>query len=243
MAESANLKLLFFIIEWDRLKTVSAVFEKEHGDFIFISKGMGTANSEILDLLGIGSTDKAVILRLERGTETARLISTVRRKLGARSSGAGIAFTIPLSAINAPLMQIFSDFYKDGAGAIQHTEVKKEQNMAQLKENEGTGKVEIKNGLIISILNHGYSNEFMAVARNAGARGGTVISARGLSQQKKNFLGISVQDEKEIIIILANRENATAIMQAVSSAYGTASKAGGVIFSLPVDQVMSLNEM
>jgi nitrogen regulatory protein PII len=104
--------------------------------------------------------------------------------------------------------------------------------------------IEIKNEMIISILNNGNSDAFMTEARKAGARGGTVISARGISQEAmKKFLGMSVQDEKEIIFILADKEKAVPIMDAVKTEFGTASKAAGVIFSLPVDQVMSLNAL
>jgi nitrogen regulatory protein PII len=56
-------------------------------------------------------------------------------------------------------------------------------------------------------------------------------------------LGISVQDEKEIIFILADKDNAAPIMDAVKTDFGASSKAAGVIFSLPVDQVMSLNAL
>ncbi|MDR1466636.1 MAG: hypothetical protein LBI40_03360 [Treponema sp.] len=217
------LKLLFFIIDWDKAKAVSDVFGERR--FVFMSKGLGTASSEILDLLGLGSSDKAVILCLEEG-KSAELIDAVRAKLGVRSAGAGIAFTTPLSGINAPVMQLFLESI---------TVEEKDETMEE--------KVEIKNDLIVAILNHGYSDDFMATARNVGARGGTVISARGISQQKvKKFLGISVQDEKEVIIILADREKKVPIMQAVSGAFGPSSKAEGVVFSLPVDQVMSLNQ-
>ncbi|MDR0644710.1 MAG: hypothetical protein LBG05_07360 [Treponema sp.] len=217
------LKLLFFIIDWDKAKTVADVFGDRR--FVFMSKGIGTASSEILDLLGLGSSDKAVILCLEEGMSRG-LVDAVRAKLGARSAGAGIAFTVPLSGINTPVMRLFL-----------------ESITVEEKDETMEGKVEISNDLIMTILNHGYSDDFMSVARNAGARGGTVISARGISQQKvKKFLGISVQDEKEIIIILADREKKVSIMQAVSGAFGPSSKAEGVVFSLPVDQVMSLNQ-
>jgi nitrogen regulatory protein PII len=82
----------------------------------------------------------------------------------------------------------------------------------------------------------------MTTAREAGATGGTVINARGMAHQGPvKFFGVSVQDEKEIIIILTKREKKTSIMQAVSQAYGIASKAEGIVFSLPVDQVMGLS--
>jgi nitrogen regulatory protein PII len=223
------IKLLFFIIDWSKSKVVSKVFEQENVSFYFFSKGKGTANSEILDLLGIGSSEKAVILCLEQDVMVPVLLKGVRQKLGSQSTGAGIAFTVPLSAINQPILHIL----KESVHA----------NLAISTEKEGKPmSSEIKNDLIISIINQGYSDEFMTVAREAGARGGTVINARGLTSNKPvKFFGVSIQDEKEIIIILTTRDKRTAIMQAVSKAYGITTQADGIIFSLPVDGVMSLN--
>jgi hypothetical protein len=82
----------------------------------------------------------------------------------------------------------------------------------------------------------------MTVAREAGATGGTVINARGLSHEGPiKFFGVSLQDEREIIIILTKREQKAAIMQAVSQTYGITTEAGGIIFSLPVDRIMGLS--
>ncbi|MDR3138484.1 MAG: hypothetical protein LBT95_02300, partial [Treponema sp.] len=55
------------------------------------------------------------------------------------------------------------------------------------------------------------------------------------------FFGVSVQDEREIIIIVTSRDKKAPIMQAISQAYGITSEAGGIIFSLPVDKIMGLN--
>jgi nitrogen regulatory protein PII len=101
---------------------------------------------------------------------------------------------------------------------------------------------ETKHDLIVSIINQGYSDEFMAAAREAGATGGTVINARGLAHQGPvKFFGVSVQEERELIITLTSREKKAPIMQAVSQAYGITTEAGGIIFSLPVDTIMGLN--
>jgi nitrogen regulatory protein PII len=118
----------------------------------------------------------------------------------------------------------------------------KNLNISSAEEGEKMN-TEIKHDLIVAIVNQGYSDEFMAVAREAGAGGGTVINARGLAHQGPvKFFGVSVQDEKEIIIIIAGRDRQAAIMQAVSQAYGITTEAGGIIFSLPVNHVMSLNQ-
>jgi hypothetical protein len=245
-------KLLFLIIDWDKIRAISEVFE--NSNFVFMSKARGTATSEILDILGVGGTDKALILCLVEGASTPVIIRAVRRKMGVRSAGAGIAFTVPLSGINTPIMELFlrTRSVAETAGVAASAETgKKDEKQGDISmETTNKGEkmeaktVEIKNNVIISILNNGYSDEFMKTARDAGARGGTVISARGLSSQKtKKFLGISIQDEKEIIIMLTDREKSVGIMQAVSAAYGASSKAEGIVFSLPADQVMSLNDI
>ncbi|MDR1411576.1 MAG: hypothetical protein LBI91_05185 [Spirochaetaceae bacterium] len=223
------LRLLIFIIDWAKIKVISSIFDEENVRFHFISKGRGTASSEILDLLGIGSSEKAVILCLEQEVMIPVLLKEIRKKLGFHNPGVGIAFTIPLSGINNPILQVFKE------------SVHKNEKILLERDSEFMSS-EIKNDLVVSIINQGYSEEFMAVAREAGATGGTVINARGLSHEGPiKFFGVSVQDEREILLILAKREQKAAIMQAVSQNYGITTEAGGIIFSMPVDRIMGLN--
>jgi nitrogen regulatory protein PII len=230
-----RLKAVFLIVDWDKVHAVEKVFGKEQCLLTFVSKGSGTANSEILGMLGIGATDKAVFWCLTPATDTHRLIQLVQRNMGAGSVGAGIAFSVPLGRVSARICAMFEEAAKNKAG---------EQNMANSKEKQAMDAIEIKNELIISILNRGNSDAFMAEARKAGARGGTVINSRGISQEvMQNFLGISLQEEKEIILILADKDKSAPIMQAVNTSFGASSKAAGVIFALPVDQVASLNAL
>jgi hypothetical protein len=91
------------------------------------------------------------------------------------------------------------------------------------------------------VLNQGYTDDFMTTAREAGAGGGTIISARGTaSAAEVKFFGISVQDEKEIIIILTTHEKKNAIMSAVAEKYGMSTEARGLVFSLPVENITGL---
>jgi hypothetical protein len=224
-----RLKLVFFIIDWNKSHLLSEVFDQEHVRFHFISKGRGTARSEVLDLLGIGADDKAVVICLEQEIFAPILLKEVRQKVGRHSPGAGIAFSIPLSGINTPVLRVFKE------------SVLKNEKIIPAQGGEPM-KTEINSDLIISVLNQGYSDDFMTVAREAGASGGTVISARGLAHSGPvKFFGVSVQDEKEIVLILSSREKKVPIMQAVSEACGITSKAGGIIFSLPVDQVVGMS--
>lgn len=232
--EHIRLKALFLIVDWSKLNVVSEVFAKENCLLSFVSNGNGTASSDIIDLLGIGVTEKALFLCVVQSTDTPRIIKGVRNVMGIGGVGAGIAFSVPLSGVTARLFTMFEENSKNQIG----------DNMTNTKEINTMNAIEIKNEMLVSILNSGNSDAFMTEARKAGARGGTVLSARGISQEAiKKFFGISVQDEKEIIIILADKDKTVPIMNAVKTNFGASSKAAGVIFALPVDQVMSLNAL
>ena len=233
LPEPVQLKYVFFIVDWKQAQLVSDIMEEEKVRFHFVGLGKGTANSDILDLLGIGAEDKAVVSCLEQAVMVPILVKEVRKKLNQTSPGAGIAFSIPLSAINDPVLLIFKQsVYKNEKISATGNSRKKGESMAK----------EYSHDLIISIINQGYSDDFMNVARSAGATGGTILHARGQAHEGiVKFFGISVQDEKEIIFILTSREKKVPIMQAVSEAHGLNSKTQGIIFSLPVDDVFGLN--
>lgn len=224
------LKLMFFIVDWQRANVIYDVFVEEKVRFHFIMKARGTANSEVLDLLGIGAGDKAVVLCLEQVVGVSVLLKEVRKKLGLNSPGAGIAFTVPLSAINDPALLVFKQ------------SIHKNEKIATEQGQGGNMEGKFSHDLIVCIVNQGYSDEVMNTAREAGASGGTVLNARGQAHEGAvKFFGISVQDEKELIIILTSREKKLSIMRAVCEAHGLNTKAQGIVFSLPVDDVMGLS--
>jgi nitrogen regulatory protein PII len=231
-----SLKLVFFIVDWHRAKVISEVFEEEKVRFYFVSKGRGTASSEILDLLGIGASDKAVITCLEQAVGVPILMKEARRKLKFNSPGAGIAFTVPVSAINDPILLVFKQ------SIHKNEKIAAELGNASSKGGERIMASEFSNDVIVAIVNQGYSDELMNTAREAGATGGTVLNARGQAHQGAvKFFGVSVQNEKEMLIILTSREKKTAIMRAVCEAHGLNSKAHGIVFSMPVEDVMGLS--
>ena len=242
------LKLMFFIIDWPKSHIISEIFVEEDVRFYFVTKGVGTANSDILDLLGIGAGEKAVAICLEQPVLIPVLLKEIRKKLGFYTPGTGIAFSVPLSAINDPVLLVFKQSILKNEKIAE--ELEERANSAQAHENDDSKEGEkmeknkstpdkFKYDLIFAIVNHGFSDEFMNTAREAGASGGTVINARGQAHEGAvKFFGISVQDEKEIILILTSHEKKVPIMQAVSEAHGLNSKAHGIVFAVPVDSVI-----
>ncbi len=95
--------------------------------------------------------------------------------------------------------------------------------------------------LIITIVNAGFSGTVMTIAKEAGARGGTVIHARGtgLKSMEKKY-GIAIAPDKEMILIVANKEVVDDIMTAINNEAGIGTKIKAITFSLPVDHVSGL---
>lgn len=97
--------------------------------------------------------------------------------------------------------------------------------------------------MISSIINYGQAEELMAVARAAGARGGTILSARGTGKEDDvSFFGISLISEKELLVIIAENAHADAILEALSSQPVFSEPGGGIIFTTAVDQLISLGD-
>jgi nitrogen regulatory protein PII len=228
-----TFKIVFFIVDWNRVRNLGDVFTAKRVRFHFIVKGRGTASSDILDLLGLGASDKAVLLCLEESGMVPALLQDVRQSLGSQGAGAGIAFSVPLSGLNTPIIKAF-----ENGNTVTNGGHKVNRN----EHEEKPEKIEINNDLILAIINRGFADELMATAKEAGAGGGTVINARGIAHDGTvKFFGVSVQEEREVVLILTKREKKDAIMQAVCEKHGLSSKAEGLVFSLPVDKVMSLN--
>ena len=81
----------------------------------------------------------------------------------------------------------------------------------------------------------------MEAARPAGAGGGTVIHARGASSQEgSHFFGITIQPEKEMLLIVVDKEHKLPVMQAVTKAAGMQTEGHGIVFSLPVTALMGI---
>jgi nitrogen regulatory protein PII len=94
---------------------------------------------------------------------------------------------------------------------------------------------------ILVIVNNGFTDLVMNAARAAGARGGTIISARGTGNKEiEKFFGVVITPEKEIVMILVKSEIRDAVLAAVNKEAGIDSKGQGIAFSIPVSDVAGL---
>lgn len=183
----------------------------------------GTATSETLDYFGLEVTEKMVTLTVVSDDTWKKVKRELENRFQIDVPGTGIAFLMPLSSVGGKKML---QFMIDG----QKVEKVEESVMKNTKYE-----------LIIVVANHGHSEEVMDAARAEGAGGGTVIHAKGTGLERaEKFLGVSIADEKELILIVAKAETKNAIMKSIMDHAGLESKARSVVFSLPVTDTAGL---
>lgn len=95
--------------------------------------------------------------------------------------------------------------------------------------------------VIFAIVNSGYGEDAMAVAREQGVRGGTILNARGVAREEEAaFFGITIHAEKEILMMVVEKDIRDKVLNALYSQMGMGKKAQGIAFSLPVSHVAGL---
>ncbi|MCH5163382.1 MAG: P-II family nitrogen regulator [Clostridiales bacterium] len=95
--------------------------------------------------------------------------------------------------------------------------------------------------LIMCIVNAGFAETVMDAACEYGARGGTVIQARGTANKEAEaYFKISIQPEKEILMLVVPSAIKDDILHALYKSVGLNSPGHGIAFSLPVDDVVGL---
>ena len=91
--------------------------------------------------------------------------------------------------------------------------------------------------LVVCIVNAGYSENVMKAARSAGARGGSIVRGRGSANpESEEFFGVTIQPDKEIVLVLVSADIKDAVLKAVYKNAGLSTEGVGIVFSLPVSR-------
>ncbi|MBQ9194890.1 MAG: P-II family nitrogen regulator [Bacteroidales bacterium] len=91
--------------------------------------------------------------------------------------------------------------------------------------------------LVVCIVNAGYSENVMTAARSAGARGGSIVRGRGSANpESEEFFGVTIQPDKEIVLVLVSADIKDAVLKAVYKNAGLSTEGVGIVFSLPVSR-------
>ncbi len=201
-------------------KIIKPLYEKYNMPFNFTCFAEGTASSSLLKYFGLEKVRKYMYFSLIQNNEKEKIFKYVKNKLKLEKAGKGICFTIPLSS------------------ATKHIESKFNKEII-MKKKEGK-----QYHLIVTIITEGFSETVMNTAKNAGAGGGTLIRGRSLYQKnsKREFLGFSIEPEKDVILIVVEESKKNDIMNAIIEKTGLKTKGGASCFSVPISDAIGIYE-
>lgn len=218
-------KIITSIVERGKGKDLIRLYNKEGVHFHYQTIGRGTATSEIMDILGLDSRDKDIIFSLSTESAVNQLAYRMSNELRGVVDTKGIYFDLPLTGINSILLALLSLPRALQSEHPKHTG-KEEKEMSS----------EHKHSLILISVNQGYTEIVLDTARSLGARGGTILRARWSGEKAlEKYHGISLQTEKEIMVIIVPNELRNPIMDAVNQKHGLKTDAQAIVCSMNVD--------
>ena len=230
--KNENQKIAFrmlVLISAPRLtKKALKLFDQGRIPFQYQCRALGTASSEIMDMLGLGSVDKDLLLSVMPKPFADIMLKKLKKQLRLGMTDSGVAFSIPLTAGSGVLLRM-SEYL------AANQEIQEAERNENMMKDSGYA-------MIMAIVDQGYSEEVMEAARPLGASGGTVFHSRRIgSEEATRFWGIRVQQEREIVMILVRKEDKKAIMKAIGEKCGLKSEAHGFVMSVPVDGIEGID--
>ena len=217
------MKLILSIVERGQGAAMLRLYRKRHVPIHLQCAGKVTATSEIMDILGLDSSEKDVLISFAAASAAKKLLHDLDNELRGHTGGAGIVVSVPVSGLNS-LVANLAAYYAEG-----------------LREKEEEPMERTENSLILVVCARGCTDDVMSTAKAHGARGGTVIRGR-LSGRKEleQAYEIDLAEEREIVAIVVPTGLRAPIMEAINTNHGLRSEAQAALCSLPIEQIVRL---
>ena len=223
MEEIVKTKALITIVDKEKEEKILKLLRRHKVNYSCSIIGIGTASSSLLDYFGLSEVKKDIILSIIPEVLETKIMYDLHNKYEIYKPGNGISFSLPITSASRYL----SNQYKD------LSIVKEEYYIKKSKEYE----------LIVLIVSEGYASTAMDAAKRVGAGGGTLINGIGLgTKEATKFLGITIEPEKDVVLILTEKNEKKKVMQEITDSVGLSHEGRGICFSMPVDNVVGLTE-
>lgn len=182
-----------------------------------IMLGRGTADNRWLKLLELTDIRKEVVLMVCEESVGERALAEIDRVVKFSRPKHGVAFTMPVGAfIGSGGTYDYKFSVQNGGGDSMYRAV-------------------------FVIVDKGKGETVMDVAREAGARGGTIVNARGSGiHETAVFLNMEIEPEKEIVLMLTPVDLTERIVTAVREGLRIDEPGNGIIWVQPVNETYGI---
>ncbi|NMB00557.1 MAG: P-II family nitrogen regulator [Firmicutes bacterium] len=178
--------------------------------------GRGTVHNRWLELLELTDVRKEVVLMIGEKSVCRNVLTVLDQKFNFRKPNHGIAFTMPVGVFI-------------GTGNYEY----------EFSAQDG-GNSKVYNAIFV-VVDKGKGEEVMDVAAEAGARGGTIINARGSGiHETATFLNMEIEPEKEVVLMLIKVDLGEKVVKALRDNFHIDQPGNGIIFVQSVNETYGL---
>ena len=221
--------VLLIITRRDEERDYRALLNDCGVEALIESPCVGTASPGLLSLLGLTETEKTLMCAVSTRENASRVIRRSISRMGINLPGNGVALTLPMGSIGGE---------RALNALIKHPDENKDAAEGDMEKTR-----RYPYDLVVIIAKQGSAEQVMNAARKAGARGGTIVHAKGTGKmQAVNLFGLPVAAEKEMLLIVTRHEEKSAIMRAVMEDSAN-HEDPPVSFSMPVEEVAGLRSV
>ena len=213
-----KFKLICCVVNMGDASKVIKIAKKHGIKQSIISIGRGTLNSRLSTFLKINEMRREIVSMVAETEVTSKALAEICNYMNFEKPHHGIAFTHSVSA------------YLDDVRESENTIIKEEMENCMYKA-------------IYVIVERGQAEDVIDVANKAGARGGTIVNARGSSSQEVHKLfSIEIEPEKEQVIIITKSELKNKIVEVIKNHTNIDQPGNGIIYVMDVNEVYGLHK-
>lgn len=184
----------------------------------FVLIGTGIINNRFLNALGAKNKRREILTYLIKDEDEKRILDYFTKELQLLRRGHGFAFTS----------------FAVGAEEVIRDEISVEKLSRDYKERTMFNKLTV-------IVDRGMAEEVMTIARNAGAKGGTILHGRGTGAEfTEKLLGMEIEPEKELVVILMPTKFMKKAIKDLHEKLDLDTPGKGILYVEPVVSVVGL---
>lgn len=185
-----------------------------------ISIGRGAVNNRILDFLGITEVRKEIVTMVVEKELASAAIKGISEEMEFSKEHNGIAFSLSITEFIGKNNSGSNDLNYDNNNEVKNSVYK----------------------IIYVIVDKGKGEDVIDAANKAGARGGTILNARGAGiHEVQKLFSMEIEPEKEEVFIITETSLKDGIIESIKNDLKIDEPGNGILFVMDVNEAYGLN--
>ncbi|MCL1797756.1 MAG: P-II family nitrogen regulator [Eggerthellaceae bacterium] len=182
-----------------------------------ISLGKGTGSNHLLDLLGLDETHKEIVTMIVENELASAATAGISQEMAFHKPHHGIAFSLSVSEFIG------------------------RKNIVEETPTTTSEVKDIVYQIIYVIVDKGQGEDVIVAANTVGAKGGTIMNARGAGiHEVQKLFSVEIEPEKEEVAIIVKAELKDNIVSAIKEHLKIDEPGNGILFVMDINEAYGL---